>query len=210
MIIAGCNITYNSVVEIPLFVPVHIWRLTHFGCLFTIRFFYGPVEKELEVMMKAEEAAAEEENISNDDVEPEAPDDAEFSLSRLIQSATNRRQSALDEGDDGAPAAKVPRVGRAAREAVMNEWATYKSSDVTIEEVEHDGGPLAWWGRSEPLFPHLASLARKYLAVQASSTATKRLFSVSGLANTKRRNSLGDDATADIIFLHEGMKHKLW
>lgn len=172
-----------------------------------VRFFYGPVEKELEVMMKAEEAAAREEEV-DDEGQPTSSDETGFSLSRLIQKATDRRLE-LEEDDD-APAAKVPRVDLAAREAMMNEWAMYKSSHVTLEEVEHEGGPIAWWRESERLFPHLAKLARKYLAVQASSAAPERWFSPRGLAHAKRRNGLSDDTAADIIFLHEGMKHKVW
>lgn len=160
-------------------------------------------------MMKAEEAAAQEEEVARANGQPETSDESEFSLSRLIQRATDKRQLELEENGD-APAAKVPRVDLAAREAVMNEWAMYKSSDVTLEEVEHDGGPLAWWENSERLFPHLAKLARKYLAVQPSCAAPERLFSENGLANRKTRNSLSDETAADIIFLHEIMKHKLW
>lgn len=189
------------------YVPLYDSRVP--GLSWNIRFFHGPVEKELEVMMKSEEAAAQEEGVGADG-QLETSDESDFSLSRLIQKATERRQLQLEEEDDGAPASKVPRVNLAGREAVMNEWAMYKSSDVTLEEVEHDGGPLGWWEKSERLFPHLAKLARKYLAVQVSSAAPERLYSASGLAKRKKRNSLCDDTAADIFFLHEIMKQKLW
>ena len=53
-------------------------------------------------------------------------------------------------------------------------------------------------------------LARKYLAVQASSAASERIFSVGGLVVTKKRNRLGVERVGDTIFLHESMKNKLW
>ena len=63
-------------------------------------------------MMKAEEAAAREEEV-DDEGQPTSSDETGFSLSRLIQKATDRRLE-LEEDDD-APAAKVPRVDLAAR-----------------------------------------------------------------------------------------------
>lgn len=191
-----------------------LWNVSRLARSMSGRCFYGPVEKELEVMVKAEQATPEE--TANGGVGPamaaerQNADDTDFSLSRLIQKATDRRQD-LEEISEDEPAAKLPRVAAlATREAVMEEWAVYKSSIVTIEEVEHDGGPLAWWGKSERLFPHLAKLARRYLAVQVSCAAPDRFFSMGALASTRQRNSLGDERAADIVFLHESMRHKLW
>ena len=61
------------------------------------------------------------------------------------------------------------------------------------------------------IYPQFATLVRKYLAVQASSAASERVFSVGGLVVTRKRNHrLGGERAGDIIFLHESMKHKLW
>ena len=60
--------------------------------------------------------------------------------------------------------------------------------DKTIDtraRVEAAGGPLGWWEKSSRIYPHIATLARKYLAVQASSAASERVFSVGGLVVTK-------------------------
>ncbi|CAN0004468.1 unnamed protein product, partial [Sphacelaria rigidula] len=56
----------------------------------------------------------------------------------------------------------------------------------------------------------VAILARKYLAIQASSAASKRISSVDGLEVTKTRNGLSGERAADIVFLHESVKHNLW
>ncbi|CAM9196766.1 unnamed protein product, partial [Sphacelaria rigidula] len=58
--------------------------------------------------------------------------------------------------------------------------------------------------------PHVAILAHKYLAVQASSAACERVFSAGGLVATKTRNRLRGVRVADIVFLHENIKHDLW
>ena len=39
--------------------------------------------------------------------------------------------------------------------------------------------PLEFWKKYEHMFPSLAKLAKKYLSVQASSAALKRIFSLS-------------------------------
>ncbi|CAN0387172.1 unnamed protein product [Laminaria digitata] len=57
------------------------------------------------------------------------------------------------------------------------------------------------------MFPTVAKLARKHLAVQ---TASESLFSVGGSTITKKRNRLSGEMAADIIFLHETLKNKLW
>jgi hypothetical protein len=49
---------------------------------------------------------------------------------------------------------------------------------------------LAFWKSYHNLMPNLARIARKYLAVQASSAAVERMFSIAGhIFNCKRRRS---------------------
>ncbi|CAN0429881.1 unnamed protein product, partial [Laminaria digitata] len=61
---------------------------------------------------------------------------------------------------------------------------------------------LKWWAGKQSTFPTVAKLARKHLAVQASSAASQSLFSVGGSTTTKKRNRLsGEMAADDIIFL---------
>ncbi|KAF7372005.1 Zinc finger BED domain-containing protein RICESLEEPER 2 [Mycena venus] len=53
-----------------------------------------------------------------------------------------------------------------------------------LEEVDD---VVAWWGRH---YPTLARMARDYLAIQGSATASERAFSSGSLTATKRRNRL--------------------
>ncbi|CAN0283615.1 unnamed protein product [Scytosiphon promiscuus] len=70
------------------------------------------------------------------------------------------------------------------------------------------GGPLKWWESKEEVYPTLSKVAFKYLAVQATSAASERLFSEAKLVLTDKRNRLKDDNVEDIVFLHSN--RALW
>ncbi|CAN0564027.1 unnamed protein product, partial [Laminaria digitata] len=46
---------------------------------------------------------------------------------------------------------------------------------------------LKWWAGKQSTFPTVAKSAREYLAAQASSAASERLFLVGGSKITKKR-----------------------
>ena len=56
--------------------------------------------------------------------------------------------------------------------------------------IKRKEDPLSWWRGNASRFPHLAILARRYLAIPATSTASKRVFSVAGIVMDKRRCAL--------------------
>lgn len=66
--------------------------------------------------------------------------------------------------------------------------------------------PLGWWKNNENRFPRLAKLAKRYLAIQATSAPAERLFSVAGLTIANGRAGLLPDNAAMLIFLHENLK----
>lgn len=61
--------------------------------------------------------------------------------------------------------------------------------------------PLHWWREKAQAYPLLAAVARKWLAVPASSAASERMFSSAGLTVTKKRTKLGSDRVATLVFL---------
>ena len=63
--------------------------------------------------------------------------------------------------------------------------------------------PLEWWKEHKSKFVRLAQLARKYLAIPATSAPSERLFSSAGLTIAKERARLTQDNAAMLIFLHE-------
>ena len=60
-----------------------------------------------------------------------------------------------------------------------------------------------FWKKNSSRFPHLAKLAKKYLAVCATSTPAERAFSKLGLLLAKRRLSLDGENVNKIIFLSD-------
>jgi hypothetical protein len=63
--------------------------------------------------------------------------------------------------------------------------------------------PLRWWKTKARLFPLVASLARRLLAIPATSAPAERLFSHAGLVITKLRAALKAKNAAVAVFLHD-------
>jgi len=61
-----------------------------------------------------------------------------------------------------------------------------------VEETHMDRhtDPLEWWATHKQAFPRLAKMARRYLAVTATSVPSERVFSRGGSIVTKKRASL--------------------
>ena len=63
--------------------------------------------------------------------------------------------------------------------------------------------PLAWWKMHDGQFPTIAKLARKYLAISASSAPSKRVFSLAMLIQQRQRwNLLPQRLTACVLLKH--------
>ena len=54
-------------------------------------------------------------------------------------------------------------------------------------------------------FPTLSQLARRFLAISATSCPVERLFSVAGQVDADRRASLAPDTLTLLVFLHEAL-----
>jgi hypothetical protein len=68
------------------------------------------------------------------------------------------------------------------------------------EDRKHD--PLLWWKCHAQRFPTLAILARRYLAIPASSASSERLFSMLKRTATPARNNMSPDTLCMILFVH--------
>jgi hypothetical protein len=65
--------------------------------------------------------------------------------------------------------------------------------------------PLQWYKVKERTYPKHARLARRYLAIPATSAPCERLFSTGGRVIEKRRASLKPETAKAIVFLHENL-----
>ena len=61
---------------------------------------------------------------------------------------------------------------------------------------------LAFWKVKAKNWPRLASIARVMLAIPATETSSKRVFSLAGRTIEDRRTQLNVDTIDDLIFLH--------
>ena len=63
--------------------------------------------------------------------------------------------------------------------------------------------PLKWWNENERNFPHLAKLAKKYLAILATSVPSERVFSKAGEIVSARRSRIKSKHVDMLIFLNK-------
>ena len=73
------------------------------------------------------------------------------------------------------------------------------------EKVSPAVNPLTWWKDNEVKYPKIALIAKKTLAVPATSVPSERVFSAAGLLVNKLRNRLSCDLVDKIIFLNKNM-----
>jgi hypothetical protein len=66
---------------------------------------------------------------------------------------------------------------------------------------ERQCNPLDWWRLNANRYPKLATLARRYLAIPASSAASERLFSKLKLTATAARQNLGTENLCMLLFV---------
>jgi hypothetical protein len=88
------------------------------------------------------------------------------------------------------------------------ELESYKMSPTLPMRDIHGGwcNPLRdWWLPNAIRFPHIAIIARKVLAVPATSAPVERLFSSAGLTIANDRANLLPEIANDLVFLHDAL-----
>ena len=85
------------------------------------------------------------------------------------------------------------------RDRPSKEIETYVSFPV----VDGDDDPLCWWKLNK--LPMLDQLARRYLAIQATSAPSERLFSKAGQVSTPARAQLKPEKVDQLVFLAENL-----
>ena len=77
----------------------------------------------------------------------------------------------------------------------------------TLPQISLTKDPLHWWNQHKHLFPVLSKLARKYLAIPATSASCELIFSDGTNTVTPKRNQLSADMIHHQVFLHENMAY---
>ncbi|XP_034052383.1 zinc finger BED domain-containing protein 1-like [Gymnodraco acuticeps] len=85
---------------------------------------------------------------------------------------------------------------------VKGEVTSYMAADST----SLDSDPLAWWKNNEAKYPHVAMLAKRYLAVSATSVPSERVFSTAGDIVSASRSALSASNVDKLIFLKKNLK----
>jgi len=85
-------------------------------------------------------------------------------------------------------------------EIARREIQVWKSRNIPLPKTFN---PLKEWRRGVKIFPWFSLLARRVLAIPATSAAPERLFSTSGNSMTKKWCSLSCDHLEECVYLHE-------
>ena len=82
---------------------------------------------------------------------------------------------------------------------IHGEISRYKS-EPSLKLTEK---PLQWWQVHRHSFPNISLIAQKYLGTVATSTASERLFSISGCIISSKRAALSPENVNKLVFMHK-------
>ena len=88
------------------------------------------------------------------------------------------------------------------KEIIEMEIDKYQSEPA----IPQGDNSLIWWKAHELFYPHLAKLAKRVLAIPASSVPSERIFSLAGNIVNKKRSQLSNDNVDMLIFLKKNSK----
>lgn len=87
------------------------------------------------------------------------------------------------------------------KEKISRELERY----LQTPQLDTDDNPLLWWKGNQQMFPILALMAKKFLCICASSSASERTFSTSGNIVTSKRTCLKPAKVNMLTFLSKNL-----
>ena len=87
--------------------------------------------------------------------------------------------------------------GKAAKQTELDRYLAHPQED------DRSADQLVWWKLQEKKYPKIALLARRYLAIPASSAASERLFSRLKLTATAARQGLKPSTLCMLLFVEK-------
>ena len=112
-------------------------------------------------------------------------------LSRLLEES--RSKEAMSLGNENSRLSPKEKISR--------ELERY----LQTPQLDTDDNPLLWWRGNQQVFPVLALMAKKYLCICASSSASERTFSSSGNIVTSKRTCLKPAKVNMLTFLSKNL-----
>lgn len=154
-------------------------------------------------------------NFDEEDIRDELVEEI-MHITKEDQPENTQTESSLDagEGSSAAPALKKMNLAQLLckkkakvrilpKRARAGEELTRYLQEETIDTSDD---PLAWWRNNEARYPLLATVAKKYLCICATSTPSERVFSTAGNIVTPIRSSLKPDKVNMLVFLAKNLK----
>ena len=93
------------------------------------------------------------------------------------------------------------------RDECRLELSNYRHESMPLFDKDGDfNNPLEWWKTNESKFKITAKLARKFLAIPATSAPSKRIWSISKNVLTTERVCLKEDVAAAYMYIQENIE----
>ena len=139
-------------------------------------------------------------------------DDERSQVHEILVQKASRELACSESSDKSLDAPPVKKKNISVLDRLLGEDIDTSSSSSVEQEVtryfqqqpiKRKDDPFVWWHGNASYFPHLADLARHYLAIPATSTPSERVFSVAGIVVDKRRCALTAEMINALVFLHK-------
>ena len=152
---------------------------------------------EAETVMVAQNIASKdtESAVSSSAESAEATEELDLPLSKRckVSKAEKRLLSFVDD------IVKSKHRGTSPAEKAKAEIHKY------VDEEPEAESPLVWWRMNSARYPCLSYVARKYLAIPATSVPAERAFSLAGHIVNQKRSALLSDNVNKLVFLAENL-----
>ena len=147
-------------------------------------------------------SSAEDDDHNDDDAAPVAPVNANISfLANLNFLASN-----INDNNNNAGAENDVEEGLQTQCEV--ELKLYRKSALLLTHGSNNqwNNPLEWWKNNQMKFPTVAAIAKKFLAVQATSASSERIFSRARRIVTTDRNRLDPLTVGSLLYVSENLE----
>ena len=143
-----------------------------------------------------------------------------LALSNSASSTGSISSMEIEDDSDELPLSKKCHVSKAEKKLLHFVGDIVKTNKLTqcpaekaraevrryIDEEASSESPLHWWSTSYTRYPYLSNLAKKYLAIPATSVPAERAFSIAGHIVNQKRSCLLPENVNKLVFLTENLK----